>query len=98
MLRRVRYIPLSSQEAIVVFEPSLDPLQEVRLVLRPAGADRDPRSAEPVAIIEATMLGDIQVPLQVNDGQIAFTPESNERIAIRIVADGNLDGQAFRLT
>ena len=68
------------------------------MVLRPAGADRDPRGGRPVAIIEATRLGDVEEPLPVNDGEITFTPESNERVTIRIIADGNLDQQAFRLT
>ena len=97
-LRRVRYIPISSGEAIVAFDPILDPPQEIRVVLRPAGADRDPRGVRPVAIIEATRMGDVEEPLPVNDGEIVFTPESNERVTIRIIADGNLDRQAFRLT
>ena len=97
-LRRVRYIPLSSGEAIIAFDPTSDPLQQVRIVLRPAGADRDPQSARPVAIIEATKMGDVEEPLAVNNGEISLTPESSERITIRVIADGNLDGQAFRLT
>ena len=43
-LRHVRYIPLSSGEAIVAFNPTSDPPREIRLSLRPAGADRAPRS------------------------------------------------------
>ena len=97
-LRRVRYIPISSGEAIIAFDPISDLPQEIRVVLRPAGADRDPRGGRPIAIIEATRLGDVEEPLPVNDGEITFTPESNERVAIRVIADGNLDRQAFRLT
>ena len=65
--------------------------------LTPAGTDRDPQRTRPVAITEATRLGNAQEPLPVNDGEIAFTPESNDRVTIRIVANGNLDRQAFRL-
>ena len=96
-LRRVRYIPLSSGEAIVAFNPISDPPREVRLSLMPAGTDSDPKGVRPVAIIEATRIGDIEEPLTVNDGEIAFTPESNDRVTIRVVADGNMDRQAFRL-
>ena len=42
LLQRVRLIPLSSSEAIVAFDPTRDPPQQVRLSLTPAGADRDP--------------------------------------------------------
>ena len=97
LLRRVRYIPLSSSEAIVAFNPSSDPPREVRLSLTPAGADRDPRGTRPVAITEATRVGDVEEPLPVNDGEIVFTPDSNDRVRIRIIADGDLDRLAFRL-
>lgn len=96
-LRHVRYIPLSSGEAIVAFNPTSDPPREVRLSLRPAGADRDPQVIPPVAIVEAMRLGDVEEPLPVSDGEIAFTPDSSERVTIRVVADGDLDRQAFRL-
>ena len=97
-LRSVRYIPLSPSEAIVAFNPTTsDPPREVRLSLNPAGSDRDPHIIPAVAIIEATRVGDVEEPVPVNDGVITFTPESNDRIAIRVVADGDLDRQAFRL-
>ena len=98
VFQRVRYIPLSPSEAVVAFDPLSDPHQEVRVVLRPAGADRDPRGARPVAIIEATRIGDRSEPLPVYDGEVVVTPASSERVTIKVVADGNLDGQAFRLT
>ena len=94
MLRRVRYIPLSSGEAIVAFNPTSDP---PRLSLMPAGTDPDPRGTRPVVIMEATRVGDVEEPLSVNDGEIVFTPDSTDRVTIRVVADGNLDRQAFRL-
>ena len=97
VLRWVRYIPLSSGEAIVAFNPTSDPPREVRLSLMPAGADRDPRGIRPVAITEATRIGDVEEPLPVNDGEIVFTPDSSDRVTIRVIADGNLDRQAFRL-
>ena len=96
-LRRVRYIPLSPGEAIVAFNPISDPPREVRLSLMPAGTDSDPYRVHPVAIIEATKIGDVEEPLTVNDGEIAFTPETNDRVTIRVVADGDMDRQAFRL-
>ena len=96
-LRHVRYIPLSSGEAIVAFNPISDPPREVRLSLRPAGTDRDPQGIPSVAIIEATRIGDVEEPLAVSDGEIAFTPDSNDRVTIKVVADGDLDQQAFRL-
>lgn len=97
-LRRVRYIPLSSNEAIVAFNPTSDPSPEVRLSLVPAGTDRDPRRTRRVAIAEATRIGDVSEPLSVTDGEIVFTPHSDARVTVRIVADGNLDRQAFKLT
>ena len=97
LLRRVRYIPLSSGEAIVAFNPISDPPREVRLSLTPAGTDRDPRGTRPVAITEATRVGDVEEPLPVNDGEIVFTPDSNDRVTIKVIADGNLDRHAFRL-
>ena len=97
LLRRVRYIPLSSGEAIVAFNPTSDPPREVRLSLMPAGTDRDPRGTRPVAITEAMRVGDVDEPLPVSDGEIVFTPDSNDRVTIRVIADDNLDRQAFRL-
>ena len=97
VLRRVRYIPLSSGQAIIAFNATSDPPREVRLSLMPAGTDRDPRRMRPVAITEATNLGEVEEPLPVSDGEITFTPKSNDRVNIRIVADGNLDRHAFRL-
>ena len=97
VLQRVRYIPLSSSEAIIAFNPVYNPPRWVRLSLAPAGADPDPRRAAPVAIIEATRIGEEGVPLTVNAGQVTFMPDSSDRVTIRIVADGNLDGQAFQL-
>lgn len=97
VLRRVRYIPLSSSEAIVAFNPTSDPPREVRLSLTPAGADRDPRGSRSVAITEASRIGDVEEPLPVNDGEIVFTPDSNDRMRIRVIADGDLDRLAFRL-
>ena len=97
VLRRVRYIPLSSSEAIVAFNPTSDPPREVRLSLTPAGTDRDLRGTRPVAITEATRVGDVEEPLSVNDGEIVFTPDSNDRVMIKVIADGNLDRHAFRL-
>ena len=69
----------------------------MKLSLMPAGTDRDPRGTRPVAIIEATRIGEDGTPLSVNDGEIVFTPESNDRVTIRVIADGELDRQAFRL-
>ena len=97
VLAQVRYIPLSSGEAIVAFNPTSDTPHEVRLSLTPAGTDRDPVGSRPVAITEATRIGDIEEALPVRDGEIAFTSDSNDRVTIRIIADGNLDRQAFRL-
>ena len=97
VLRNVRYIPVTPSEAIVAFNPASDPPREVRLSLMPAGTDSDPRGTHPVGIIEATRIGKDGTPLSVNDGEIVFTPESNDRVTIRIVADGELDRQAFRL-
>lgn len=97
VLRRVRYIPLSPDEAIIAFDPSGDQPQEVRLSLTPAGAERDQRGTRRVAITEATRLGVAEEPIKVTDGQIVFTPDSAERVTVRIVADGCLDQQAFRL-
>ena len=97
VLRRVRYIPLSPVEAIIAFDPSSDQPQEVRLSLTPAGTERDQRGSRRVAITEATRVGDAEEPLAVTDGQIVFTPDSAERVTIRVVADGNLDKRAFRL-
>ena len=65
--------------------------------LTPAGTDRDPRESRQVAITEATRVGDVEEPLPVNDGEIVFTPDSNDRVTIRVIADGDLDRLAFRL-
>ena len=93
----MRYIPLSSGEAIVAFDPTSATPREVRLSLMPAGTDSDPRRMRPVAITEATRIGEIEEPLAVSDGEICFTPQTSDRVTIRIIADGNLDQQAFRL-
>ena len=65
--------------------------------MTPTGTDRDPRGTRPVAITEATRIGDVDEPLAVTDGEIVFTPDSNERVTIRVNADGDLDRLAFRL-
>lgn len=96
-LKHVRYIPLSSGEAIVAFNPTSDHPREIRLSLRPAGADRDPRSIPPVTIVEAIRVGEVEEPLPVRGGEVSFTPKSSERVTIRVGADGDLDRQAFGL-
>ena len=97
VLQRVRYVPLSPTEAIIAFNPTSDSPHEVRLSLAPAGAERDPQHIRSIAIIEATLIGDSGSPLVVNDGVISFTADSTDRVTIKVVADGNLDQQAFRL-
>ena len=69
LLRKVRYIPLSSGEAIVAFNPTSDRPREVRLSLMAAGTDRDPRGTGPIAITEAIRVGDADEPLTVEDGR-----------------------------
>ena len=96
-LRSVRFIPLSPTEAIVAFDPPPDEAGEVKLSLAPAGSDPDPRRLPRVAIIEATMMGDEEFPLTVADGQVTLVTDSPHRVTIKVVADGNLDQQAFRL-
>ena len=97
VLRRVRHIPLSSSEAIIAFSPTSQPPREVRLSLTPAGTDRDPQGTRPVAIVEASRIGGGNEPLPVDDGEIRFIPGSDDRVTIKVVAEGNLDQQAFRL-
>ena len=97
VLRRVRFIPLSPTEAIVAFDPSPDPGREVKLSLAAAGTDPDPRRHPSVAIIEAARMGEEETPLTVTDGQVILVPDSLDRVTIKVVADGNLDQQAFRL-
>ena len=98
ILRRVRYIPLSASEAIIAFNPETsDQPQEVRLSLTPAGTDRDLGRISPVAIIEATRIGEDNESLPIVQGEIVFTPDSSDRITIRVTADGVLDQRAFRL-
>ena len=97
VLKGVRYISLSSDEAIIAFNPASNPPREVRLSLAPAGTERDPRGIRRVAITKATRVGEVEEPLTITDGEITYTPESNARVTIRIVANGNLDRQSFRL-
>ena len=97
ILQRVRYIPLSSSEAVVAFNFAGDFSREVKLSLVPAGSDRDPQVSDPVAIIEATMIGEVELPLAVDNGVVSITPDPTNRTTIRIVADGVLDTQAVRL-
>lgn len=97
VLRSVRFIPLSPTEAIVAFDPPDHAVGEVRLSLAPAGSDPDPRRLPRVAIVEATMMGDEEIPLAVTDGQVTLMADSPKRVTVKVVADGNLDQQAFRL-
>ena len=126
MLRNVRYIPLSADQAIIAFNPVSgfntvsgvaastesntlsgaaqisDTSQEVRLALIPSGADREPRKVRLLPIVEAArLLGDVEEPLPVADGQVIFTFNSDDRVAIRVTAHSDahcdLDRQAFRL-
>ena len=97
VLQRVRYIPISSSEAVVAFNFIADSSREVKLSLVPAGSDRDPQVSDPVAIIEATMNGEVETPLVVENGVVSITPDPTNRTTIRVVADGVLDTQAVRL-
>ena len=97
LLRQVRYIPLSSSEAIVAFNPTSDQPQEVRLSLTPAGADRDLRGTQPVTITQATRVGEVEEGLTIDEGEIVLTADSSDRVTIRVIADRDLDRQAFRL-
>ena len=101
ILRDVRFIPRSAREAIVAFTPPGGELQEVNLSLIPTGADRhpggDPERSSQVAIVEATLIGGNDDPIVVNDGAIVLTPTPGERVTIKVVVDGDLDRQAFRL-
>lgn len=100
-LRNVRFIPRSANEAIVAFTPPDGEPQEVNLSLIPTGADRhpggDPESSSQVAIVEATLIGGNDDPIVVSEGAIALTPTPGERVTIKVVVDGDLDRQAFRL-
>ena len=75
-LRSVRYIPVSPGEAIVAFNPTSDPPREMKLSLMPAGTDRDPRGTRPVAIIEATRIGE--------DGSAPFGQRRRDRVHARV--------------
>lgn len=101
ILRDVRFIPRSASEAIVAFTPPGGEPQEVSLSLMPAGTDRhpggDPERSSQVAIVEATPIGNNDDPIVVNDGAIVLTPTPGERVTIKVVVDGDLDRQAFRL-
>ena len=97
VLRSVRFIPLSPTEAIIAFDPPADAEGALKLSLAPAGSDPDPKRLPRVAILEATMKGDEDTPLAVTDGQVTLLTNSPDRVTIRLVADGNLDQQAFRL-
>lgn len=101
VLRNVRMVPRSASEAIIAFTLSGSQPKDVSLSLIPAGADRhpggDPQHSRPIAIVEAKAIGGIDGLPSVNDGIVALTPIPGERVRVLIVADGNLDTQAFRL-
>ena len=101
VMQCLRFIPLSSGEAIIIFISSADPPEEVRLSLAPAGADRhpggDPMRTKAVSIVEATAIEGVDSPIRIDDGVIAFTPKSAERVSIKVVSDHNLDQGAFQL-
>lgn len=84
----------------LIFQRTSQP-KDVSLSLIPAGADRhpggDPQHSRPIAIVEAKAIGGIDGLPSVNDGVVALTPIPGERVRVLIVADGNLDTQAFRL-
>ena len=98
VLRNVRYIPLSADEAIVAFSPVAgtvagaaqisDVPQEVRIALIPSGADREPRKVQLLPIIKAVRLGDVDELLTVTGREIIFTLNSDDisddRVAIRV--------------
>ena len=97
MLSKVRYIPLSGNEAVIAFNVTGESEEMVSLSLMPAGTDKDPRSVQPVTIVEATKLGDSPIPLKIENGTAVIPTCTKERVMVKVLVDSALGQNAFRL-
>ena len=98
-IRKSRVIPTGSTEAVIAFDPTEGPtegeLNEVSIRLTPAGGERD--REDRIRIIDAIVLSDDTQEFAIEDGVLSLTPDTNERVQLRIVADSELDGYALKI-
>ena len=96
-LRNARVIPVSDAEAVIAFDLSEPDGDEIRLSLAPAGADRDARLTDRLAVVEARPMNGIDGPIDVEDGNLTFIPTKGGRLSVRVTVDGNIQRTALRV-
>lgn len=98
-IRKSRVIPTGSTEAVIAFDPTDGPIEgkfnDVNIRLTPAGGERD--REERIQIIDATVLSAESQQFTIEDGVLSLTPDTSERVQIRIVADSEIDGYALKI-
>lgn len=84
---------------MIAFDPTDGPtdgeFNEVNIRLTPAGGERDREDL--IRIIDATVLSADTQEFTITDGVLSLTPDTNQRVQLRIVADSELDGYALRI-
>ena len=94
-IKKQRFIPSRNTEAIIAFDPTGDMLDEINLKLAPAGGERD--NEERIQIIEAAVLSPNNQEVDLDNGNLKLTPNTNERIQLKIVTDIEIDGYALKI-
>ena len=94
-IKKQRFIPSGTTEAIIAFNPTSDTSDEINLKLAPAGGEQD--NEERIQIIDAIVLSPDNQEVGLDDGNIKLTPNTNERIQLKIVTDIEIDGYALKI-
>lgn len=95
-LKQPRFIPTAPTEATVAFTLTEELPCQVTLALTPAGGEWLGQENR-IEVIQATAVSPKDQELRIDEGVVTLTPRSNERVVIKIVTGGALDGLAFRI-
>ena len=95
MLKSPRFIPTSATTATIAFTITEDIAREVKLRLMPAGGEY--AREEPVRVVEAVVVSPEGMKVKLEDGILKIAPRQNERIAISVTTNGNVDNLAVRI-
>ena len=94
-IERPRLIPTERTAATVAFTPLSDTPQEIAIRLRPAGGEWGQEN--PIEVVSAKVVSPAGQEVQIQDGLVRLTPQSNERVVIEIETSDALDDFAFRI-
>ena len=94
-LHRPRFIPTGMSKATIAFTITEESSIPVNISLTPAGGEW--AREDKVRITEAIVLSPRGQEVRIEDGVLSLTPNSNERVVIKITTSDNINDLAFRI-